>query len=341
MDAKKFGLFISEVRKGREMTQAELADKIHVTDKAVSRWERGIGFPDINTLEPLAEALGVSMMELMQSKRRSGESEDPSQAILDAVSLAQQERCQTRYNSAVGILCLGMLLFTLAVLGPDVLAGAAVFYFALAALMIAEQYRKNSPDQESTSICKGVAVISVGVMAGALVLMLPDIVVERYGSLFALLCTGFAFFNTVRQLADGVREGWTKQRKKMIAMICLDIPALLLIGFSVKIQIDRIQESAVSERVNVVQQYADALIKGKFDLEDSDLTGHTLTYASPVGQYPEVFYASYQFEDAAGKEITYSYQLCLEPDFTLTVAEERERLGAEIISETTAENEET
>ena len=58
MDAKKFGAFISERRKEQHMTQAGLAGKIGVTDKAVSRWERGLGFPDINTMEPLATALG-------------------------------------------------------------------------------------------------------------------------------------------------------------------------------------------------------------------------------------------------------------------------------------------
>lgn len=50
------------------MTQVGLAGKIGVTDKAVSRWERGLGFPDINTMEPLATALGVSLLELMKSE---------------------------------------------------------------------------------------------------------------------------------------------------------------------------------------------------------------------------------------------------------------------------------
>lgn len=57
MEAKKFGQFIAGIRKEKKMTQAELAGKIHVTDKAISRWERGLGFPDIQTLEPLAQAL--------------------------------------------------------------------------------------------------------------------------------------------------------------------------------------------------------------------------------------------------------------------------------------------
>lgn len=50
MDSKKFGEFIATIRKEKGWTQAELAEKISVTDKAVSRWERGLGFPDINTI---------------------------------------------------------------------------------------------------------------------------------------------------------------------------------------------------------------------------------------------------------------------------------------------------
>nr|WP_317401623.1 helix-turn-helix transcriptional regulator [uncultured Gemmiger sp.] len=74
MDAKTFGAFLADTRRERGMTQAELAELIHVTDKAVSRWERGIGFPDINTLEPLADALGVSLSQLMHA----GSTQEPS-----------------------------------------------------------------------------------------------------------------------------------------------------------------------------------------------------------------------------------------------------------------------
>ena len=49
MDAKMFGAFLAQVRRAQGLTQAELAEQLHVTDKAVSRWERGIGLPDINT----------------------------------------------------------------------------------------------------------------------------------------------------------------------------------------------------------------------------------------------------------------------------------------------------
>ena len=61
MDKQSFGKYIAEKRKQLGMTQMQLAEKIHVTDKAVSKWERGLSYPDVTLLEPLAEALSVSI----------------------------------------------------------------------------------------------------------------------------------------------------------------------------------------------------------------------------------------------------------------------------------------
>lgn len=60
MDNQKLGIFITELRKEKGLTQAQLAQKLNVTDKAVSKWERGVGFPDIKLLEPLADVETVS-----------------------------------------------------------------------------------------------------------------------------------------------------------------------------------------------------------------------------------------------------------------------------------------
>ena len=70
MDANKTGAFIAMLRKEKEWTQAELAQRLHVTDKAVSKWERGLGLPDINTIEPLADVLGVTVLELMRGEKQ-------------------------------------------------------------------------------------------------------------------------------------------------------------------------------------------------------------------------------------------------------------------------------
>ena len=58
------GAVIKSLRERRSLTQAQLADRLGVGDKAVSRWETGRGFPDITLLAPLAGALGVSVIEL-------------------------------------------------------------------------------------------------------------------------------------------------------------------------------------------------------------------------------------------------------------------------------------
>ena len=65
MDRYVTGATIRGVRERKGMTQEELAEKIHVSGKAVSKWETGKGFPDISLLEPLARALDVSVMELL------------------------------------------------------------------------------------------------------------------------------------------------------------------------------------------------------------------------------------------------------------------------------------
>ena len=67
MDAKSFGAFIADQRRTLGLTQAEVAARLHVTDKAVSRWERGVGLPDINTLEPLAQVLHLTLDELIHT----------------------------------------------------------------------------------------------------------------------------------------------------------------------------------------------------------------------------------------------------------------------------------
>lgn len=58
------GAMIKKLREGKRITQSELADRINVSDKSISKWETGRGYPDISVIEPLAKALGVSVIEL-------------------------------------------------------------------------------------------------------------------------------------------------------------------------------------------------------------------------------------------------------------------------------------
>lgn len=65
MDRYVTGAMMKRLREERKMTQAEFAQKLNVSDKAVSKWETGKGYPDITLIEPIAEALGISVMELL------------------------------------------------------------------------------------------------------------------------------------------------------------------------------------------------------------------------------------------------------------------------------------
>ena len=90
MSNKTFGEMISSLRREKNMTQNDLADKMNVTDKAVSKWERNLSCPDINSIPKLAEILGVSVEKLLnaQTKQENSKVEDIINIALIGVSLA-------------------------------------------------------------------------------------------------------------------------------------------------------------------------------------------------------------------------------------------------------------
>ncbi|WP_049660428.1 helix-turn-helix domain-containing protein [Bacillus sp. FJAT-27231] len=69
MNSESMAAFIRELRKSKNMTQKELAERLNITDKAVSKWERGLSYPDISILSSLADILGVSVSELLNGER--------------------------------------------------------------------------------------------------------------------------------------------------------------------------------------------------------------------------------------------------------------------------------
>lgn len=108
MDNKKFGAFVCALRKEKGWTQLELARRLNVTDKAVSKWERGAGFPDVDMLEPLAGALGVSLIELVHAERIP-EPEVPiagaDEAIAGVIGAADLQRKIEHRNCVIVCVC--------------------------------------------------------------------------------------------------------------------------------------------------------------------------------------------------------------------------------------------
>lgn len=93
INLEKFGAFISTKRKALGMTQKELAEKLFLSDKAVSKWERGLSLPDVSVLMPLAQALGVTVTELLEGEEIKTEEtispERTEQVVQKALSLSE------------------------------------------------------------------------------------------------------------------------------------------------------------------------------------------------------------------------------------------------------------
>jgi len=94
MAKQTLGMMISSLRREKGMTQLDLAAKMGVTDKAVSKWERDLSCPDVSSFPKLAEALSVSVDELMQTKTGGSRADEPESSrrvlrlILKAIPLA-------------------------------------------------------------------------------------------------------------------------------------------------------------------------------------------------------------------------------------------------------------
>ena len=93
MDNLKTGLLIRELRKEKGMTQQELANLLHITDRAVSKWERGLCAPDLSTLEPLAQALGISVGELITGERMAMQvpADGLERTVKDVIAYSENE----------------------------------------------------------------------------------------------------------------------------------------------------------------------------------------------------------------------------------------------------------
>lgn len=121
IDKVRFGAFVAQLRQEKNMTQKDLAQRLFVSDKAVSKWERGLSLPDVGLLIPLGEALGVTVTELLEGQRLE---KSESMSAEEAETLVQKALRFTDATARGGpdrkkwgeryCLC---LVFTLAALG--------------------------------------------------------------------------------------------------------------------------------------------------------------------------------------------------------------------------------
>ena len=113
MDKEKFGEFICYLRKEKGMTQKELGDILHLTNKAISKWERGLSLPDICIIEEIAKNLDISVLELLNGEKNSESdisNEKANKIIEDTVKHSGEtiKRLKRKVTILIGII-IGLL----------------------------------------------------------------------------------------------------------------------------------------------------------------------------------------------------------------------------------------
>ena len=124
MDQLKIGKFIAERRKQKQLTQLQLADKLGITDKAISKWERGIAMPDTSIMLELCDILCISVNELLNGEMINMEnSNEKNEQLLLAMAKELETKNKTIWSSMWAIMIVSMTaliagIFTAAFLIP-------------------------------------------------------------------------------------------------------------------------------------------------------------------------------------------------------------------------------
>lgn len=102
MDYKKIGSFIADLRKEKNLTQKDLADSLYITDRAVSKWERGKGCPDISLLDDLSKILDISIIEILKGERMNKKEQIKNNELIYSMNYADanvKEKINTIFNA--------------------------------------------------------------------------------------------------------------------------------------------------------------------------------------------------------------------------------------------------
>ena len=113
MDLNKIGSLISALRKEKGLTQKELGDKLGITDRAVSKWERGLGCPDVSLLDDLSRELDVSILEILKGRLLDKDELASNEVLIESMNYSKESfknRLKKRFNKIsiilVALICL-------------------------------------------------------------------------------------------------------------------------------------------------------------------------------------------------------------------------------------------
>ncbi len=194
MNSENCGKLISDLRKSKGLTQKELAEKLNVSDKAVSRWETGKGFPDVDSLVALSEFFGITVNELLSGERVEPEKlpQLAEKNILTAIEQNESNHKRGLIQTVIAAICL-------------------VAAFIPPAIAIVEELANLKPVIDSETLTSFIAQLTIAVLLVASGLCI------RAGHITLLHSYHYA------RVAD--REGYCKAMSK--PTICMGVPVFL------------------------------------------------------------------------------------------------------------------
>lgn len=115
MDYQKVGSLIATLRKEKGLTQKELSDKLGITDRAVSKWERGLGCPDVSLLDDLSRILDVSILEILKGRRLDRDEFANNKNIIESMNYSKESVNNKikKYSNIIAIILIIFISLTL------------------------------------------------------------------------------------------------------------------------------------------------------------------------------------------------------------------------------------
>lgn len=151
---EKFGQFLSEIRKEKSMTQKELADKLFVSDKTVSKWERGKSMPNVTLLIPIADVLGITVTELLKGERisesNSLNTDEVENLVINSLGLSVRNTIRQRKKNwilafliSIGVVIVEAILMivsgiTIEQMGDSIYISILMLIFAICCIFVKE-----------------------------------------------------------------------------------------------------------------------------------------------------------------------------------------------------------
>lgn len=229
MDNRQIGRFIAECRKEKGLTQRELGERLHVTDRAVSKWETGKSFPDVSILEDVCRELDISVSELLAGKRIAAEhyKEETEKVLIASIG----QRQLMGFEVVCSVL---KLLFIFLIMFPSVVNDTflpklnliTIFSWSMAAILggCMSYMDRNLPERnfrKSNPVMQGVLmVVTFGIYLLANVFRPANNMFsgatmgEKIKLTIIILIIAFCLFVFAAVVAKIHREEWEWQKEK-------------------------------------------------------------------------------------------------------------------------------